>query len=97
MNGIPIDRRLPGAELVSKGLEDLSKGLLSQEGLLVAAASPRLRAIGIDVPAVAVEAPLHQLYELLASGDGEDAHARYNAMVGRIASFARAAEHAGAR
>jgi hypothetical protein len=45
-----------------------------------------------DVPAQ----PSHRLYELLAQTDGSAAHSRYNALVRRIVSFARAAEHAAA-
>lgn len=94
MSSIPIDRRLPGADLVFRGIEDLAEGLLTEEALLVAAASPRLRSLGLDVAPVTVEAPLHRLYELLAAVDSGGAHARYNALVGRVVSFARAAEHA---
>jgi hypothetical protein len=38
----------------------------------------------------------HRLYELLTDGE-HDAHSRYNALIGRIVSFARAAEHASPR
>jgi hypothetical protein len=58
-------------------------------------AAPRLRALGIDVPAGGGERPSHRLYELLSEND--DAHSRYNALVGRMVSFAHAAEHASAR
>jgi hypothetical protein len=37
--------------------------------LLVATAAPRLRAIGIEVAPATVDAPLHRLYELIASSD----------------------------
>jgi hypothetical protein len=94
MSSVPIDRRLPGADLVALGLEDLARGVLSEEALLVAAASPRLRSLGLDVPPVAVDVPLHRLYELLVAADSGGAHARLNAMIGRIVSFARAAERA---
>jgi hypothetical protein len=91
-----IDDRLPGADLVARGLEDLAIGSLTEEALLVAAAAPRLRSIGIAVTSAEVDAPLHRLYELLASTDAAGAHSRYNALVGRMASFARAAERASA-
>jgi hypothetical protein len=87
---------LPGHELVNEGLDDLSKGRESTSALLVAMAAPRLRALGIDVPAGGGEQPSHRLYELL-SETGSGAHSRYNALVARIVSFARAAEHASAR
>jgi len=96
MTSTSIDPRWPGAELVARGLEDLADGSLTAEALLVAAATPRLLSLGLDVAPMPVEAPLHRLYELLAASDAGDAHARYNALVGRVASFARAAEHAAA-
>jgi hypothetical protein len=40
------------------------------------------------------ELPHHRLYALLAATDPDSAHSRYNALVGRIVTFARAAEHA---
>lgn len=89
-----VDPELPGADLVAKGLSDLAEGRTSEEALLVSAAAPRLRALGLDVEPAAVEAPLHRLYELLAEADPAGAHSRYNALIGRIVSFARAAEHA---
>jgi hypothetical protein len=55
-------------------------------------ASPRLRALGIEVPLCEGAGPSHRLYELLER-EGPGAHSRYNALVRRIASFARAAEH----
>ncbi len=84
---------LPGHELVSAGLADLAAGRESEASLLVAMAAPRLRALGFDVPAGGGKRPSHRLYELLAERDG-GAHSRYNALVGRVVSFARAAEHA---
>ena len=93
MSEVPAD--LPGHELVSEGLDDLAAGKESQSALLVAMAAPRLRALGIDVPQGGGEQPSHRLYELLTETD-EGAHSRYNALVARIVSFARAAEHASA-
>jgi hypothetical protein len=92
-----LDERadLPGYELVSQGLDDLAAGRESEPALVVAMAAPRLRALGIDVPRGGGEQPSHRLYELLTETD-EGAHSRYNALVARIVSFARAAEHASA-
>jgi hypothetical protein len=84
---------LPGYDLVTDGLEDLAAGRESESALLVAMAAPRLRALGIEVPARAGKRPSHRLYELLAETDASP-HSRYNALVARIVSFARAAEHA---
>ena len=91
-----VDSRLPGADLVGQGLADLADGLLTEEALLVTAAAPRLRAIGLEVAPASVDAPLHRLYELIASSDSVDPHSRYNALVARVVSFARAAERASA-
>ncbi len=86
---------LPGYELVSAGLDDLAAGKESASALLVAMAAPRLRSIGIDVPQGGGERPSHRLYELLTEAD-DGAHSRYNSLVARMVSFARAAEHASA-
>jgi hypothetical protein len=93
MNDVPTS--LPGHELVSAGLVDLAAGRESEASLVVAMAAPRLRALGFEVPAGRVEQPAYRLYQLLATTD-DGAHSRYNALVGRIVSFARAAEHASA-
>jgi hypothetical protein len=91
-----VDPALPGAELVAKGLDDLADGRTSEEALLVSAAATRLRELGLDVEPTGDDAPLHRLYELIAEGDPAGAHSRYNALIGRITSFARAADHASA-
>jgi hypothetical protein len=88
-----VSVNLPGHELVSAGLVDLAAGRESEAALVVAMAAPRLRALGLDVPPSGIEQPGHRLYELLSERDGS-AHGRYNALVGRMVSFARAAEHA---
>ena len=94
MNEVPRD--LPGHELVSAGLLDLAAGRETEASLVVAMAAPRLRALGFDVPPSGGARPGHRLYELLSEHDG-GAHSRYNALVGRMVSFARAAEHAPSR
>jgi hypothetical protein len=86
---------LPGHELVSAGLVDLRAGRESEESLLVSMAASRLRALGFEVPASTVKRPSHRLYELLSHEPG--AHSRYNALVRRMVSFARAAESASPR
>ena len=82
---------LPGADLIEQGLVDLAQGVESVAALLVAIGAPRLRSIGIDVPAHAVATPEHRLYDLLAREDPDSAHSRYNALVRRLVSFERAA------
>jgi hypothetical protein len=84
-----IDDRWPGADLVRAGLDDLRGGRESIEGLLVLVGAPRLRRVGIDVPARVVTYPEH---ELLADSDSNTAHGRYNALIRRLVSFERAAE-----
>jgi len=91
---VPVD--LPGHELVSQGLEDLATDRETEESLLVAMAAPRLRALGFDVPATPAGRPSHRLYERLAQ-TSESPHSRYNALVARMVSFARMAEHASPR
>jgi hypothetical protein len=91
MHAISAD--LPGHDLVSTGLADLEAGRETEQALLVAMASRRLRRIGIQVPDTEIERPSHRLYELLSEA-GPGAHSRYNALLTRLLSFARAAEHA---
>lgn len=88
-----ISTALPGHELVRAGLADLAAGRETAAALVVAMAAPRLRPLGIEVPAIAHRAPHQRLYELLAESD-DGAHGTYNALVRRLVSFARAAEHA---
>jgi hypothetical protein len=87
---------LPGYELVSEGLADLAAGRESESALLLAMVAPRLRRIGLEVPEGGGTCPSHRLYELLSADSARSAHSRYNALVARVVSFARAAEHASA-
>jgi hypothetical protein len=89
-----VPSTLPGAELVIAGIDDLRAGRESEASLVVAMAAPRLRAIGVEVPEGGGEAPSHRLYELLSDRQPDAAHSRYNALLARVASFSRAAEHA---
>jgi hypothetical protein len=91
VKGVPTS--FPGHELVSEGLSDLAAGRESESSLLVAMAAPRLRRLGFEVPAGGPKHPSHRLYELLTE-TSLGAHSRYNALVARVVSFARAAEHA---
>ncbi len=83
--------RLPGADLVEKGLDDLREGTASIEALLVSIGRPRLLRLGFDVPAH-FDRPEQRLYEALAADEPDTAHSRYNALVRRLVSFERAAE-----
>jgi hypothetical protein len=83
-------RGLPGEDLVSKGISDLERGVVTTESLLVSIGAPRLRGLGIAVPETFDE-PEPRLYELLRDQFGDSAHSRYNALVRRLVSFERAA------
>lgn len=80
---------LPGAELVQQGVADLASGRETVESLLVSIGAPRLRRLGIDVPAVGAGAE-HRLYLLLSRTEPDSAHSRYNAFIRRLVSFERA-------
>lgn len=89
---------LPGYELVRQGLEDLARGETdSLAALLVSIGAPRLRAIGLALPSGLTADPEHRLYDRLNEEDADAAHGRYNALVRRLVSFERAAEHAKSR
>lgn len=82
---------LPGGEIVDAGLADLACGRVTRDSLLVSLAAPRLRREGVPVPpGSALEHPEERLYGLLEEGGGELAHARYNAHLRRMVSFADA-------
>lgn len=89
---IPHD--LPGADLVAKGIDDLSCGELTVEALLVAVGTPRLRNVGLDIPHLPVgpESPELQLYAAICAREADNAHSRYNALIRRLVSFERAME-----
>ena len=92
--------RLPGGDLFVQGVEDLLRGGSTEASLLVSLARTRLIQAGLEVPPSPTGPsgrPSHELYDLLAATHGNDAHSRYNALLRRIASFARAAEHAASR
>lgn len=86
---------LPGGDLVQEGLADLTRGVESIPALLVSIGAPRLRRIGLPVPASVIPAPEHRLYKRLAESDPDSAHSRYNALVRRLVSFESAAECGG--
>ena len=86
-----MSTKLPGADIVSQGIEDLERGVESVESLLVSIGAPRLSRLGFPVPST-IPSPELRLYELLAQEDADSAHSRYNALVRRLVSFERAAE-----
>lgn len=91
-------QRLPGADLIEQGINDVRCGRESHAALLVEIAAPRLSALGIEVPSNPTsqeqpqEQPEHRLYRALS--DQADPYSAYNALIARVVSFARAAEHA---
>jgi hypothetical protein len=94
---VPEHVTFPGADLFDAAVKDLRAGVESPASLLVLMARTRLVDAGLTVPPLAVERPAHRLYDVLAAEDPDTAHGRYNALLRRIVSFARAAEHAAAR
>jgi hypothetical protein len=84
---------LPGEDLVTQGLADLAKGILSESALLVLVAGPRLRGLGIEVPEWPLDQPYeHALYSLIEERLGAGAHSHYNSLIRRIVSYAHALE-----
>jgi hypothetical protein len=93
VSGKDHEASLPGADLVERGLADLAGGRVSDCSLLVLIAAPRLRSLGIPVPAVVRCGPYeHELYSRLEERLGTDAHAYYNSLIRRIVSYAHALE-----
>lgn len=92
------DAPVPGLELVTAGLADLAGGRRTAAALLVMIGAPRLRRLGFAIPALTLaDSAEHCLYDLLVKTHGNDAHARYNALVRRLVSCERSLEHARAR
>jgi len=87
--------RLPAGPLIRSGLEDLAAGRETEASLLVQVGAPRLRRLGLVVPASAHARVEHALYRRLASGAPGPAHSRYNALIRALVSFERAAACAG--
>lgn len=88
-------KRLPGAEIVLPGIADLEAGRRSVNAIAVQCAATRLRGAGLNAPSVEDGVPAaHRLYRQLSDELGDGAHSRYNAILRRVASFARAAERA---
>jgi hypothetical protein len=80
---------LPGGEVVDTGLADLAAERVTPESLAVSIAAPRLRREGVPIGPV-LDDPERRLFDLLLATEGELAHARYNAWLRRLVSFADA-------
>jgi hypothetical protein len=85
---------LPGSELILPGLEDLRQGRNNTVGsLLIAIASVRLTAAGLDIPqAPLISEPELALYAHLRNERGSDAYSYYNALLNSLNSFCNALE-----
>lgn len=85
-----FDSALPGSGLVAAGLQDLRRGALTVEALLVLTGRTRLAAAGIAVPPTGLAPGSAQLalYRKIASAYPQEAHARYNGLLQRLVSFA---------
>jgi hypothetical protein len=89
-----LDSSLPGYAIVLQGLADLRADRDSPEGLVVLAAAPRLRRLGIDVPRPERDRTAElDLYDLLARSGTRDPFGAYNALLRQVVSFAAALEH----
>ena len=82
---------LPGEDIVSAGIEALSRGQETEESLLVSIGAARLRRAGISLRDP-LPSPESRLYELLRRSGPDSAHSRYNALIRRLVSFERAIE-----
>jgi hypothetical protein len=80
---------LPGGEVVDAGLADLAAERVTTESLAVSLAAPRLRREGVPIGS-ALEDPERRLFGLLQDTEGDLAHARYNALLRQLVSFADA-------
>jgi hypothetical protein len=87
-----MEGRLPGEDLIEAGMADLRAGRETIPALLVAIGAPRLRRIGLELPAKLPATPEHRLYDLLARDLHEGAHSRYNSLIRKLVSYERAAE-----
>ena len=98
MGNKPLDfSTFPGGDLVKSGLTDLGNGVISESALLVSLAGPRLRGLGLEVPYLPMtdESYEHRLFSALEIRLDNGAHAAYNALIGRIVSFANSySQHA---
>jgi hypothetical protein len=86
---------LPGGDLIASGLADLERGLRTAPAFLIAIGEPRLRMLGVEVPAHSHATPERALYDLLSESAGDGAHSQYNALIRRLVSFERALACAG--
>ena len=89
-----LDLSLPGADLIAAGLAARGRGERTVEALLVEIGNPRLRRLGLDLPAQSTQSsqPELDLYRTLGAKHPRDTHSRYNALIRRLISFEQALE-----
>jgi hypothetical protein len=94
----------PGKSWCTPAWRTCAPGASARPRWFLQIAAPRLRTLGLEIPedrtaegADGDGSPEHRLYALLVDERGAGAHSRYNALLARIASFARAAGHARTR
>jgi hypothetical protein len=85
---------LPGAEIVLPGIKDLEAGRETVNSLAVRLAAPILGVQDLVGDDEEEEPAAHRLYLRLSGELGDGAHSRYNAILARVSSYARAAGHA---
>jgi hypothetical protein len=83
---------LPGFDLVMDGIRDLEHRRETRASLLVALAAARLRRAGLQVSETGSTDAKDRLWALIEAESGDDAHRIYNALLGRVLSFAAALE-----
>jgi hypothetical protein len=88
--------KLPGADIVRRGLEDTRSGRLSVESCLVEIARPRLERYGLLPPAPHRLDSEMQLYQLLGR-ETTNPHGRYKSLLRELVSFEHALDHRLAR
>jgi hypothetical protein len=91
---------LPGAELVTQGLEDLACGKTSEFSLLLLVAEPRLRPLGLEINTARLpitQPSTYALYDYLEARADNDAHSQYNSLLRRMDSLANALERESSR
>lgn len=80
---------MPGGDVVDAGLADLGSERVTAESLAVSIAAPRLRREGVPI-GVVLDEPERRLYDEIERESGDLAHARFNARLRQMVSFADA-------
>jgi hypothetical protein len=90
---MPVDPDLPGAEIVERALDALNRRERTSAAIALQVIAPRLRLIGYEVPALALDDWAEiELYRQLSNEGVLDPYSSYNAILRRLRSFAAAVE-----